>query len=116
MTPMPKRGKLDYPPYIKWIKTLPCCETSDKNIDPAHQRQLHGGGTGMKPPDFHALPVSKRLHDKEHGINGGYQFDRNTAAARCLSHIVGYLMLKASLHQQTQVLDMVGTYIKEEKI
>jgi hypothetical protein len=121
--PDPKPTSPTYKPYIDFIKKRPCAKTGRhgnsriRQIVAAHQRQLGGGGTSLKPSDFHALPLLKQVHRvKEHGINGGYVFTKEEAAIKCLTHEIIYLGLKASPFQMVQVIDMIGAYIKENKI
>ena len=117
--PDPKPKALRYPKYLKFLRGLPCIHTRRRgtNTDPivaAHQRQMSGGGTSLKPSDFHALPQINSDHQAEH-LGGSAELPHQ-AAHDCLLHITLYLVAEASVAQMVEVIDMVGEYIKERKI
>ena len=68
---IPKTKPFRSKKYLAWVSSLPC-EICGKQppCDPAHQRILNGGGTGLKPPDNQTLPSCDDCHIAgEH--NGG---------------------------------------------
>lgn len=123
MTPLPKRKPLVYKKYTDFIRRQRCAKTGrtgngrSRQVVNCHQRQLHGGGTSLKPSDFHQLPLLEMVHRvREHGINGGYVFTVDEAVNKCLQHVIGYLMLEATEYERIQALDLLGDYIAENKI
>ena len=52
--------------YTDWIRTQPCAKCQRKPVVVAHQRILGGGGMGLKPSDYDALPLCNECHHYEH--------------------------------------------------
>jgi len=95
-------------PYKDWLKEACVCIFTDKKATPHHLRCLGWGGTGLKPPDSHCLPINQSvIHLPVHGygelgvlkhwIPGGPELDDEIAkgwlAMKCLEHISMYLSL-----------------------
>ena len=70
MIKYPKAPKRNNKKYLEWLKRQECCGPDCLgfvgDIIPAHQRILGRGGTGLKPPDFDALPLCFLCHHAEH--------------------------------------------------
>ncbi len=55
--------------YLDWLRDQPCAATNRfPPSDPAHVRSGSNGGTGMKPSDDNALPLSHNEHAEQHRI------------------------------------------------
>lgn len=53
--------------YLTWIKSQPCAKCGQIPPSfPAHQRIAGGGGEGLKPSDYEALPLCDTCHKREH--------------------------------------------------
>ena len=53
--------------YLAWVRTLPCAVCGKPGpSEAAHQRILQGGGMGMKPSDYEAIPLCMACHAFEH--------------------------------------------------
>lgn len=70
------------PKYLAWIREQPCAKCNHPAPShPAHMRSLKGGGTSLKPSDYHAIPLCHEHHIVfEHGkgishlnINPGWE-------------------------------------------
>lgn len=61
--------------HLKWLRTLPCCITGERPVDPAHIRYadpVYGKpqtGKGEKPSDKFCVPLSREKHDEQHGMS-----------------------------------------------
>ena len=115
----PKPKATRYPKYLEFLRTLPFIKTRRKGHreDPviaAHQRQMSGGGTSIKPSDFHALPQINSDHQAEH--NGGKALLPHDAAYNCLLHETLYLVTNASVYHMVKIVDLIGEYIKDNKL
>lgn len=65
--------------YRKFISTKPCARCGRLNPpnddghqlnDPHHERALGGGGTAIKPPDSHTIPLCHECHVLRDGWKG----------------------------------------------
>ena len=117
--PDPKPKAHRYKPYLEWLRKLRCVITRQygHNNDPviaSHQRQLSGGGTGLKPSDFHALPTLDSAHRAGH--HDGVVLSPRQAAYDCLIHEIIYIKEHGSVFQMMQVNDLIGGYIVDEKL
>jgi len=66
--------------YLDFISTKPCVRCgrfnpiadgqSDPRNDPHHERALGGGGTAIKPPDSHSVPLDHDCHVMRDGWKG----------------------------------------------
>lgn len=61
--------------HLAWLRTLPCVITGERPVDPAHIRYadpVYGkreSGKGEKPDDRWCVPLARRKHDEQHGMN-----------------------------------------------
>lgn len=79
ITPEPprhaKRPRVTDTAHLAFIRALPCVITLTRPVDPAHLRagnRLLGKrhvGIAEKPDDRWAIPVTRRLHDQQHGMS-----------------------------------------------
>jgi hypothetical protein len=55
--------------YLAYIRAQPCAKCGRPGPShAAHMRCLKGGGTGLKPSDYHAIPLCDEHHNVwEHG-------------------------------------------------
>jgi hypothetical protein len=52
--------------YLGYVRGLPCARCGRSGAVAAHQRCLGGGGMGLKPSDYHAVPLCWECHGEEH--------------------------------------------------
>lgn len=53
--------------YLKWVKSLPCCNCGAQADDPHHLIGVgHMGGMGTKAPDSMVMPVCRHCHTAIH--------------------------------------------------
>lgn len=53
--------------YLAWLRTQPCCVTGATiDVQAAHTRLGLGGGMGIKPTDYRALPLQAISHRTQH--------------------------------------------------
>lgn len=70
--PAPKR--VAEPKHLVWIRGLPCIAGGKGRVQAAHLRMAsakHGKpitGTGVRPDDKWATPLSKEAHDRQHVV------------------------------------------------
>ena len=62
--------------YIDFIKEQPCCVTGGEAV-PHHVRTLGECGTGLKPPDYFAIPIDPIMHIEELHRHGEELFYSN---------------------------------------
>lgn len=86
--------------YTAWLRTQPCARCGRFPVEVAHQRILLGGGMGMKPSDYDALPMCHGCHALEHssGVAAvwgtGYhpkEVTRGLIYLECNKHVARYL-------------------------
>ena len=111
MTPNPKRGKLFHKPYEDWCRKQRCAFTDSPIVVFSHRRKLHGGGTALKPPSFHGLPVNPNYHNEGHspGLHGKTE-DGEEDIDLCLDHVARYFKERASFAEKRDILDMLNQY------
>lgn len=55
--------------HLTWIRGLVCVMCFAENpIEAAHVRILGGGGMGMKPADYDAVPLCRDCHSLQHNL------------------------------------------------
>ena len=53
--------------YLAWLRTRPCCVTGATiDVQAAHIRLGLGGGMGIKPSDYRAVPIQAITHRQQH--------------------------------------------------
>jgi len=66
MTPFPKPEYFRSKVYLDWLrKQMPIC-VGFGATETHHLKILNGGGTGIKPPDNHCVPVPWSVHKDIH--------------------------------------------------
>lgn len=95
--PMPKLTTYHNADYLKYIRTKPSlysgrCGTPDDPIVASHQG-FGKGGTALKAPDTHAVPLLHTEHQIEHQVGEktfwGDMYD--ALPLRCLEYVSEYL-------------------------
>ena len=64
----PRKGKMEAPAYLRWIRTLPCLAESRDcwgRVDPHHVGHFGRG----RDNDHNAVPLCRRHHDFYHQIH-----------------------------------------------
>lgn len=92
--------------YLAFIRSEPCmgiCGESEHlrngpnftGIEAAHCRILGGGGVGLKPSDFYAIPLCNRCHGMQHqkGERTFWDFLRVDPADICTMLMAKYAAL-----------------------
>ena len=55
--------------YLEWVRSRACCVTGSYcNVVAHHVRMYGSGGTGIKPSDYMAVPLSTEAHATLHRI------------------------------------------------
>lgn len=56
------------PEYLRWVASLPCASCKIAGLSQAHHFKGIGnmGGTGLKAPDYWAMPLCQACHDGLH--------------------------------------------------
>lgn len=76
-----KQENFDSEKYRRWIASLPCLITGQRDVQCAHIRKGADAGMGRKPADWRTLPLSCAQHALQHEIGelkywyqyGGYE-------------------------------------------
>ena len=67
----PKHITPESEPYLKFIRSKPCCFCLKKSV--AHHESITGKGTGKKCSDYETVPLCFECHERRHRI-GKYSF------------------------------------------
>lgn len=54
--------------HLKFVRTLPCLKCRKAPSEAAHIRTAANSGTGLKPPDWHVVPLCSQHHRIQHQI------------------------------------------------
>lgn len=65
MSPNPKSHTFRSKAYLAFIASLPCAVCGAEPTVPHHER-FGKGGTGIKPPDSHCIPLCFGCHTQRH--------------------------------------------------
>ena len=60
------------PEYLKWVKTLPCCQCGMRADDPHHIKCKGVGGYALTAADSTAMPLCRTCHQDVHKGPGLY--------------------------------------------
>lgn len=66
INPQPKNKPLRDKKYLKWLITQRPLISGDGDTVAHHLKCLGGGGTGIKPPDNHCIPLPESVHRDVH--------------------------------------------------
>jgi len=70
-----KRPRIHDDNYLDFIRGLPSCLTGERPVDAAHVRYgdlayaKRETGAGEKPDDMWTLPLTRRQHEQQHGMD-----------------------------------------------
>jgi hypothetical protein len=88
--------------YLNWIISYPClipnCGKvnnlkSDGLIAWHHYKGLKGGGMGIKPPDYHAIPLCAEHHNLWHRMGESYfKLDRGYILDQMNKYLIAYII------------------------
>ena len=100
--PMPKEGNLRDRNYLNWILGYPClipsCQVindlkSDGLIAYHHYKGLGGGGMGIKPPDYHSIPLCDEHHNLWERMGESYfNLDREYIMTKMNKYLIDYII------------------------
>lgn len=105
-----KRPRENDDAHLKWIRTLPCVITGERPVDPAHIRYadpVYGKrevGKAEKPDDRWVVPICRRKHDEQHGMNERIFWAR---------HGLDPLRIALALHACSEDDDQASVIIRE---
>ena len=85
--PKPKHWKSKR--YLQWIARKESCLTGSSPCIPHHHRHGSDGGTGIKPSDVWAIPVTHEQHNLIHV--GKIKLDNDWVRALCMAYLTEYL-------------------------
>lgn len=108
--------------FLKWTAERPPVLPGTGDTVPHHVRGLNGGGTSLKPPDTHTLPISDSAHQKldspgnsERSVfdESGYSFE--DVKAMIEANIKEYLE-DNNIDSTKLAIDLLTNWMEENRI
>ena len=95
--------------YLRYIRSLPCVVTGRLGVVAHHVRCLGHGGTGLKPPDWMAVPLDPLEHQRLHDMGERrYWAEKGITPALTVCWIMlDYLQSRASV----EMVDVLGEVV-----
>lgn len=109
--------------YLNFIRNSDPCMNGDGDTVPHHVKFLKGGGTGIKPPDTHVIPICDYVHKKIHSPGNSeksvmteYGFSEYQAKMQIFSSICDYLNFEKNIDGLKLAIDLLTKHMEDNDL